>query len=469
MKLIINLLFLFTLVVLCFFLTGLDLLLVVALQTGVVLLFGPAAFKRFPFKFILLAFAFNLAFIMLWPGCMTRDVVPEPSPKIDLFEEDFGKASIRFDGPKYVSRKPTWDMLKEATLAQLPESVREQTAKRLDRRLWQRLVDAKLMPAGARFDTSRCMVVKESPLRVDCIDPDREPFYDGDVDRPDRLDEAIDLFPTSINGIEPKISEVIFDVSADLSQVEHPDWVINPLRNAERVFMAEYDQDITIRVAYFRQTRYRIRGVLARLRELEKLDSYRIWSVPAHWINYATPGRIGQAWGDGRFYMEIEAISEDVLEQAVVDFSRARYFIRLSDTFALTWKWLLVIIDVSMRLFVILLGVYFFITIVSIQSLKMAMLRIGANELAYTLPITLNMLPILANTLLNTLTSFRMKGGFRRRQFRNSSRLFLNVLIQSVHIAEELSQAMEVNAEHLFRHEAQREALKKAKAKEVTS
>ena len=157
-------------------------------------------------------------------------------------------------------------------------------------------------------------------------------------------------------------------------------------------------------------------------------------------------------WRKSQWVYSIKTTNYKELEGVIEKWDYVRSYINIAGI-PLTLHYLLFAIYMLLRAYIIILTMNYFNQMVSVEELKNGCLKIKAKDLAYTLPISLNILPIIRNTLVNTLVSFRLKGGFRRNVFSNIKMLIFTVIMNSVRMAEELAQVMEVNADYLFKEQ----------------
>ena len=80
---------------------------------------------------------------------------------------------------------------------------------------------------------------------------------------------------------------------------------------------------------------------------------------------------------------------------------------------------------------------------VSVERLAKTFERFGFRDLSVTLPIAMNVLPMLRRSVLQTLRIFRARGGFRRNRLKNSEKLFLTIILNTIRTAEEIYQVIE--------------------------
>ncbi len=80
---------------------------------------------------------------------------------------------------------------------------------------------------------------------------------------------------------------------------------------------------------------------------------------------------------------------------------------------------------------------------VSVESLASLFERIGFRKLSVTLPIALNILPVLRSNSMEILRVFRSRGGFRRHRLKNLEKLALTIILSTVRTAEEIYQVIE--------------------------
>ena len=94
------------------------------------------------------------------------------------------------------------------------------------------------------------------------------------------------------------------------------------------------------------------------------------------------------------------------------------------------------------RAFSIYIGIILFTRNVSIEELVLLMRKMKLKEFSTAFPIALNIVPLIRKNILQILTAFRIRGGFRRNRVKNFLKLLLTVFINTIHTAEELSQVM---------------------------
>ena len=280
---------------------------------------------------------------------------------------------------------------------------------------------------------------------------------------PSILDNLVDLFPDKINN---KKSEI------DLA---------TPYDDALKGATAKYG-DISLSLAYFKETvegcksvagANKAKGIIITEANkiLQKYETNNSVIIPerysisdgieacllsksasgaTYWVLLETNDKKVFTWRNREWVFSIEAPDMESLKVAVDEWKYCRNYIEMFGI-SLTLHFLLLGVYMLLRAYIIILSMNYFNQIVSVEELKHGCLKIKARDLAYTLPISLNILPIIRTTLVNTLVAFRLKGGFKRNRFKNIKMLTFTVIMNSVKMAEELAQVMEVNADYLFK------------------
>ncbi|MFC1724926.1 energy-coupling factor transporter transmembrane component T [candidate division KSB1 bacterium] len=90
----------------------------------------------------------------------------------------------------------------------------------------------------------------------------------------------------------------------------------------------------------------------------------------------------------------------------------------------------------------IYIGIILFTRNVSIEELVQLMRKMRLKEFSTSLPIAMNIVPLIRKNILQIITAFRIRGGFRRYRIKNFFMLLMTIFINTIHTAEELSQIM---------------------------
>lgn len=101
-----------------------------------------------------------------------------------------------------------------------------------------------------------------------------------------------------------------------------------------------------------------------------------------------------------------------------------------------------IVIKMTLRALSIYMGVILFTRNVSIEELLFILKKAGFKDFSTALPIALNVVPMLRRNTIQSITAFKIRGGFKRHRMRNLFKLMTTVFVNTVHTAEELSQIM---------------------------
>lgn len=80
---------------------------------------------------------------------------------------------------------------------------------------------------------------------------------------------------------------------------------------------------------------------------------------------------------------------------------------------------------------------------VSVSDLTALLARLGAGELGFVLGLALNLLPIIQQTIGNTLAAMRLRGGFRRHRWRTLRLLLVTLLVNALRYGDDVVCAAE--------------------------
>lgn len=99
-------------------------------------------------------------------------------------------------------------------------------------------------------------------------------------------------------------------------------------------------------------------------------------------------------------------------------------------------------LKMTLRAISIYMGVILFTRNVSIEELLFILKKSGFKEFSTALPIALNVVPLLRRNTIQSITAFKIRGGFKRNRIKNLFRLMTTIFVNTVHTAEELSQIL---------------------------
>jgi len=107
-------------------------------------------------------------------------------------------------------------------------------------------------------------------------------------------------------------------------------------------------------------------------------------------------------------------------------------------------QYLLLGIQILMRGLSIYIAVVLLNRNVTIEYLATICGSLGFKDLSVTLPIALNILPIIRKNFLQSLAVFYLRGGFKKHRIKNLEKLLIAIMITTIRTGEEIYQIIEM-------------------------